>query len=144
MAPGTSKHEEFDMSSTQPATHMRLDGKIAVITGGAQGVGFGIAQEFIDYGATVVVVDNNKETLDAAAAALGEKATAIHADVTDLTQMQALYDGVKAPTDASTRSSRTSAQATATTWTPSRSSSSTSCSESTSRACCSRCSLPSP
>lgn len=82
--------------STQPAAHMRLDGKVAVITGGAQGVGFGIAQEFIDYGATVVIVDNNKETLETAAAALGEKATAAAADVTDLTQMQALYDGVKA------------------------------------------------
>jgi NADP-dependent 3-hydroxy acid dehydrogenase YdfG len=36
--------------SLQTANHMRLDSKVAVITGGAQGVGLGIAQEFIDSG----------------------------------------------------------------------------------------------
>jgi NAD(P)-dependent dehydrogenase (short-subunit alcohol dehydrogenase family) len=71
---------------------MRLDGKVAVITGGAQGVGLGIAQEFVDYGATVA--DINEETLKRAGAALGPNATTVAVDVTDLGQMQAMYDDI--------------------------------------------------
>jgi NAD(P)-dependent dehydrogenase (short-subunit alcohol dehydrogenase family) len=80
--------------SPQTANHMRLDGKVAVITGGAQGVGLGIAQVFVDYGATVVVADINEETLKRAGAALGPNATTVAVDVTDLGQMQAMYDDV--------------------------------------------------
>ena len=80
--------------SQQPGNHMRLDGKVAVITGGAQGVGLGIAQEFIDYGATVVIVDRNEVTAREAEAALGSRATAVVADVTNLGQMQAVFDDV--------------------------------------------------
>lgn len=76
------------------ANHMRLDGKVAVITGGAQGVGFGIAQEFVDYGATVIIADINEETLKTAGAALGPKATTAVVDVTDLDQMHAMYDDI--------------------------------------------------
>ena len=61
--------------SPQTANHMRLDGKVAVITGGAQGVGLGIAQEFVDYGATVVVADINEATLKEASAVLGPNVT---------------------------------------------------------------------
>jgi len=60
--------------STKTANHMRLDGKVAVITGGAQGVGLGIAQEFVDYGATVIIADINEATLEEAAATLGSRA----------------------------------------------------------------------
>jgi NAD(P)-dependent dehydrogenase (short-subunit alcohol dehydrogenase family) len=80
--------------SPQTANHMRLDGKVAVITGGAQGVGLGIAQEFVDYGATVIVADINEETLKTAGAALGPKAAAVVVDVTDLDQMQAMYSDI--------------------------------------------------
>ena len=72
--------------SPQTANHMRLDGKVAVITGGAQGVGLGIAQEFVDYGATVIIADLNAETLKRAGAALGPNATTAVVDVTDLDQ----------------------------------------------------------
>jgi NAD(P)-dependent dehydrogenase (short-subunit alcohol dehydrogenase family) len=80
--------------SRPPASHVRLDGKVAVITGGAQGVGFGIAQEFVDYGATVVIADRNEQTVKEAGVALGPAATAVVADVTDLAQMRALYRDV--------------------------------------------------
>jgi NAD(P)-dependent dehydrogenase (short-subunit alcohol dehydrogenase family) len=80
--------------SAPTASHMRLDGRVAVITGGAQGVGFGIAQEFVDYGATVVIADVNEDKVEAAGAELGPNATAVVADVTDLGQMQALYESV--------------------------------------------------
>jgi NAD(P)-dependent dehydrogenase (short-subunit alcohol dehydrogenase family) len=80
--------------SLQTANHMRLDGKVAVITGGAQGVGLGIAQEFIDYGASVIIADINAETLKGAGAALGPNATTVVVDVTDLDQVQAMYDDI--------------------------------------------------
>ena len=80
--------------SPQTGSHMRLDGKVAVITGGAQGVGLGIAQEFVDYGATVIIADINEETLKRAGAALGPKVTTAAVDVTDLDQMQAMYNDI--------------------------------------------------
>src|SRR6201991_2015974 len=82
--------------SPQTASHMRLDGKVAVITGGAQGVGLGIAQEFVDYGATVIIADINEATLKEAGAALGPDVTTVVVDVTDLRQMQAMYDDIVA------------------------------------------------
>jgi len=80
--------------SPQTGSHMRLDGKVAVITGGAQGVGLGIAQEFVDYGATVIIADINEETLKRAAAALGPEVTTVVVDVTDLDQMRAMYNDI--------------------------------------------------
>ena len=82
--------------SAQPASHMRLDGKVAVITGGAQGVGLGIAQEFVDYGATVIIADINGVTLKEAGATLGPNVTTVVVDVTNLEQMQAMYDDIVA------------------------------------------------
>lgn len=82
--------------SAQPASQMRLDGKVAVITGGAQGVGLGIAQEFIDYGATVIIADINEVTLKEAGATLGPDVTTVVVDVTNLEQMQAMYDDIVA------------------------------------------------
>ena len=74
--------------------HSRLDGKVAVITGGAQGVGFGIVQEFVDHGATVIITDINKQNLQEAAALLGPTATAVVADVTKLGDMEAMFEDV--------------------------------------------------
>ncbi len=82
--------------SAQTANRMRLDGKVAVITGGAQGVGLGIAQEFIDHGATVVIADINELTLKEAAASLGPDVTTAAVDVTNLDQMEAMYNDVVA------------------------------------------------
>lgn len=82
--------------SAQTANHMRLDGKVALITGGAQGVGLGIAQEFIDYGATVIIADINEATLKEAGEVLGPNVTTAAVDVTNLDQMQAMYDEIAA------------------------------------------------
>ncbi len=82
--------------SAQPASQMRLDGKVAVITGGAQGVGLGIAQEFVDYGATVIIADINEVTLKEAGATLGPNVTTVVVDVTNLEQMQAMYADIVA------------------------------------------------
>jgi NAD(P)-dependent dehydrogenase (short-subunit alcohol dehydrogenase family) len=71
-----------------------LEGKVAVITGGAQGVGFGIAQEFIDHGATVVLTGRRRGALDEAVAQLGSKTSGIVADVSKLSEMEAMFKEV--------------------------------------------------
>jgi 3-oxoacyl-[acyl-carrier protein] reductase len=60
----------------------RLDGRVAVITGGGSGIGLECARRFVREGARVVLADRNAEPLDAAAAELGEAAVAEVVDVT--------------------------------------------------------------
>ena len=50
----------------------RLDGKIAVVTGGSSGIGFATAKAFVKEGATVYITGRRKEALEAAAAKIGE------------------------------------------------------------------------
>ncbi|MHB1102549.1 MAG: SDR family NAD(P)-dependent oxidoreductase [Devosia sp.] len=61
-----------------------LDGQIAVVTGGAQGIGFAIAKRLVDSGARVSLWDVDAELLDRAKAALGPAASSVVADITDL------------------------------------------------------------
>ncbi len=61
----------------------RLSGKIAVVTGGAQGFGFGIAEEMYREGATIMIADMNKETGIAAAEKLGKRAAFAYVNVSE-------------------------------------------------------------
>jgi 3-oxoacyl-[acyl-carrier protein] reductase len=60
---------------------MRLKGKTALITGAAQGFGFGIAETFVREGARVAVLDLNGDKAKEAAQAIGRKAFAVTCDV---------------------------------------------------------------
>jgi 3-oxoacyl-[acyl-carrier protein] reductase len=60
---------------------MRLSGKGAIITGGAQGFGLGIAETFAREGAKVAVLDYNADAAKAAAAKIGGSAIALSCDV---------------------------------------------------------------
>lgn len=61
---------------------MRLQGKRALITGAARGIGLEFARAYIAEGATVALADINAEAVAAAAASLGPQAVAIQMDVT--------------------------------------------------------------
>ena len=74
----------------------QLEGKVAVITGGGQGVGFGIAQEFVENGASVVLTGRRQAILDDAVARLGPKSSGIVADVSKLSEMEAMFREVMA------------------------------------------------
>jgi len=76
-----------------------LDGKTAVVTGGAQGIGLAIARLFVQEGARVLIGDLRKEANDKAITELGGSAVArgIVCDVTDAEQVSAL---VRAAVDA--------------------------------------------
>lgn len=76
----------------------KLDGKIAIVTGGAGGIGEALALGLGIHGATVVVSSRNQEAIDAVAKKItdesGNKAIAITSDVTDESSMQNLVDTV--------------------------------------------------
>ncbi|MFZ1109385.1 MAG: 3-hydroxybutyrate dehydrogenase [Rhodomicrobium sp.] len=63
---------------------MRLDGKVAIVTGAAGGIGFAIAKRFVEAGARVAIADIKQEQAENAARALGgpENAIAVEMDVT--------------------------------------------------------------
>lgn len=69
----------------------RLNNKIAVITGGNSGIGFGIAQALREEGAKGAIIGRNQETLDSAAAQLGDGFIAINADVTNIADLERVF-----------------------------------------------------
>jgi NAD(P)-dependent dehydrogenase (short-subunit alcohol dehydrogenase family) len=77
----------------------KLDGKVAVITGGATGIGRAAAERFIEEGAFVFIFGRRQEALDAAVAELGPNARAVKGSVSNQTDLDRLYAGVRAERD---------------------------------------------
>ena len=61
-----------------------LAGRVALITGGATGIGFAIAQTFVALGARVVIASRKQEKLDAAVSAISETGGVVSAICTDV------------------------------------------------------------
>ncbi|MFL6498749.1 MAG: SDR family NAD(P)-dependent oxidoreductase [Nitrososphaera sp.] len=74
----------------------RLDGKIAVITGGNSGIGLATAQRFVDEGAYVFITGRRQSELDVAVKQIGKNnVTGVQGDVSNVADLDRLYDTVK-------------------------------------------------
>ncbi len=73
----------------------KLDGKVAVVTGGTSGIGLATARRFAAEGAHVFITGRRKPELDAAVKAIGSRATGVQGDVSNLADLDRLYAVVK-------------------------------------------------
>ncbi len=73
----------------------RLEGKVAVITGGNSGIGLATARRFVSEGAYVYITGRRQSELDAAVRQIGQNVTAVQGDVSRLADLDRLYATVK-------------------------------------------------
>ena len=69
----------------------RLQGKIAVVTGGSSGIGLATARRFVEEGAFVYITGRRQTELDKAVSLIGDSVTAVQADVSNLADLDRLY-----------------------------------------------------
>jgi NAD(P)-dependent dehydrogenase (short-subunit alcohol dehydrogenase family) len=73
----------------------KLEGKIALITGGSTGIGFATAQRFVQEGAHVYITGRRQPELDAAEKTIGTQVTAVRADASSLADLDRLFAQIK-------------------------------------------------
>jgi NAD(P)-dependent dehydrogenase (short-subunit alcohol dehydrogenase family) len=73
----------------------RLEGKVAVITGGSSGIGLATAQRFVEEGAHVLITGRRQGDLDAAVDQIGKSITGVQGDVSNLADLDRLYATVR-------------------------------------------------
>ena len=74
----------------------KLQGKVAVITGGTTGIGFAAAKLFVEEGAYVFITGRRHKELDKAVKAIGDNVTGVQGDVGKLADLDRLYETVAA------------------------------------------------
>ena len=86
------------MSSSNeiPQPQGKLQGKMAVITGGTTGIGLAAAKLFVREGAYVFITGRRPKELEEAAKVIGSNVTGVQGDVTQLADLDRLYQTVKA------------------------------------------------
>jgi len=74
----------------------KLQGKVAVITGGTTGIGLATAKLFVKEGAYVLITGRRQKELDEAVKAIGNNVTGVRGDISKLTDLDRLYEAVAA------------------------------------------------
>jgi NAD(P)-dependent dehydrogenase (short-subunit alcohol dehydrogenase family) len=73
----------------------KLQGKVAIITGGTTGIGLATAKLFVKEGAYVFITGRRQKELDAAVKAIGTNVTGVQGDVSKMADLDHLYEAVK-------------------------------------------------
>ncbi len=73
----------------------KLEGKVAVVTGGNSGIGLATAQRFVAEGAYVYITSRRQSELDTAVRQIGRNVTAVQGDVSNLADLDRLYATVQ-------------------------------------------------
>lgn len=73
---------------------MKLDNKVALVTGGNSGIGLAAAREFMAEGARVAICGRDRAKLDAAQGRLGEDVLAVQADISKPDDLERLFEAV--------------------------------------------------
>ena len=73
----------------------KLEGKVALVTGGTSGIGLATAKQFVAEGAYVFITGRRQTELDAAVEAIGKNVTGIQSDVSKLEDLDRLYAAIK-------------------------------------------------
>ena len=73
---------------------MKLDGKVAIVTGGAMGNGLGIVKMFLKYGADVVIIDYSDQINVTIQELKSPKVTGYKADIRDVDRLQKIVKDV--------------------------------------------------
>jgi NAD(P)-dependent dehydrogenase (short-subunit alcohol dehydrogenase family) len=73
----------------------KLEGKVALITGGNSGIGFGTAKLFASEGAHVYITGRRQEKLDRAVVEIGSNVTGVQGDVASIPDLNRLYEQIK-------------------------------------------------
>src|ERR1700730_2935678 len=73
----------------------KLEGKIALVTGGNSGIGFATAKQFVNEGAYVFITGRREPELAAAAKEIGRNVTGVQGDVSNLAYLDRLFAQIK-------------------------------------------------
>src|ERR1700732_230917 len=87
---------QLPLRSMESVMTRKLEGKVAVVTGGSAGIGLATAKRFAEEGAYVFITGRRQAELDAAVKEIGPKAVAVRADASNIADLAHLFDTVKA------------------------------------------------
>ena len=73
----------------------KLEGKIALVTGGNSGIGLATAKQFVREGAYVFITGRRQAELDAATKEIGRNVTGVQGDVSNVADLDRLFDQIK-------------------------------------------------
>jgi len=73
----------------------KLEGKMALVTGGSSGIGLATAKQFVNEGAYVFITGRHQPELDAAVKDIGKNITAVSGDVSNLADLDRLFAQIK-------------------------------------------------